>query len=61
MLQFVGYATTIFSTMIKCYLIIDITPTSSWVGLTMSITLIEKQQITFQWQLIICQIMIHTL
>ena len=49
MLQFVGYARMIFPTMIKWYLIIAITPTSSWVGHTMSVTLIEKHQITFQW------------
>ena len=33
----------------KTHLIIVITPMSFWVGLTMSVTLIEKQQITFQW------------
>ena len=45
MLQFVGYARTIFPTMIKWYLTIALTPTSSWVGHTMCVALIEKQQL----------------
>ena len=49
------------STKIKWYLIIAITPSRSWVGHIMSVTLVETQQFRFQWYLIICQIMKNTL